>query len=58
MKPLAIASYAITAMGILVLTAAIAAGLSAVWVLGGLLLVIAGAVKIAVVVIWQRIAGL
>ncbi len=58
MKHLAIASYAITAIGILLLTAAIAAGLSAVWVLGGLLLVIAGAVKIAVVVIWQRIAGL
>jgi hypothetical protein len=58
MKHLAIVSYAITAIGILLLAASVAAGLSPVWQLAGVLLVVAGVVKIAVVQIWQRVAGL
>ncbi len=58
MKQLSLLSYAITALGIMLVAAAIAAGLSALWLLSGMLLVIAGVVKIAVVHIWQRIAGL
>ena len=58
MKHLALVSYIITAVGVLLFAASVAAGLSPLWQLSGVLLVIAGAVKIAVVQIWQRIAGL
>lgn len=58
MKQLAMISYAMTALGVLLLAIAIVAGLSLLWQLTGALLVIAGGVKIAVVQIWQRLAGL
>jgi predicted branched-subunit amino acid permease len=58
MKQLALISYAMTGAGLLVLAAAIVAGLSPLWQLTGALLLIAGGVKIAVVQIWQRLAGL
>ena len=58
MKQLALLSYAMTAAGIMLLTIAIVAGLSPLWQLTGALLMIAGGVKIAVVQIWQRLAGL
>ena len=58
MKQLALISYAMTAAGITLLAIAIAAGLSPLWQLTGALLLIAGGVKIAVVQIWQRLAGL
>ena len=58
MKQLATISYAMTASGVLLLAIAIASGLSPMWQLTGALLVIAGGVKIAVVQIWQRLAGL
>lgn len=58
MKQLAMISYAITALGVLLLAIAVVAGLSPLWQLTGALLVIAGGVKIAVVQIWQRLAGL
>ena len=58
MKQLTLVSYAITALGIAIVAAALVAGLSALWMLSGMLLMIAGVVKIAVVHIWQRIAGL
>lgn len=58
MKQLALLSYAMTAAGILLLAIAIVAGLSPLWQLSGALLLIAGGVKIAVVQIWQRLAGL
>lgn len=58
MKQITFLSYAITVLGVMLVTTAIAAGLSALWLLSGMLLVIAGVVKIAVVHIWQRIAGL
>jgi predicted branched-subunit amino acid permease len=58
MKQLALISYAITALGIVLLAFAVVAGLSPLWQLSGAMLVIAGGVKIAVVQIWQRLAGL
>lgn len=58
MKQLTLVSYLITALGILLVATAVAVGLSALWLMSGLLLTIAGVVKIAVVQIWQRIAGL
>ncbi len=58
MKQLALISYAITAAGVLMLAIAIVAGLSPLWQLTGAMLVLAGGVKIAVVQIWQRLAGL
>jgi hypothetical protein len=58
MKQLALLSYAMTAAGIMLLAIAIVAGLSPLWQLTGALLLIAGGVKIAVVQIWQRLAGL
>ncbi len=58
MKQLAMISYAITAAGVLLLVVAILAGLSPLWQLSGAMLILAGGVKIAVVRIWQRRAGL
>lgn len=58
MKQLAMISYAITAAGVIMLAIAIVAGLSPLWQLTGAMLVLAGGVKIAVVQIWQRLAGL
>ena len=58
MKQLAILSYAITLAGFLLAAYSIAADLSPIWQLTGIMLVIAGVVKIAVVQIWQRIANL
>lgn len=58
MKHLATISYFITIAGVLLVAASIIADLSPLWMLTGTLLVIAGVVKIAVVQIWRRIAGL
>ncbi|HYH13507.1 MAG TPA: hypothetical protein VD789_14200 [Thermomicrobiales bacterium] len=58
MKQLAMISYCITTLGILLVAASVATDLSPLWMLSGILLIIAGVVKIAVVQIWQRIAGL
>lgn len=58
MKHLATISYFITIAGVLLVAASIIADLSPLWMLTGILLVIAGVVKIAVVQIWRRIAGL
>lgn len=58
MNHLRLTSYAITAVGILLVAVAAVADLGAMWVLSGLLLAWAGLVKIAVVLIWTRIAGL
>ena len=58
MKQLAMISYVMTALGVALLAIAIVAGLSPLWQLTGALLMIAGGVKIAVVHIWQRLAGL
>lgn len=58
MKHLSTISYTITIAGVLLITITVFASLSAVFMLTGMLLVLAGLVKIAVVQIWQRIAGL
>lgn len=58
MKQLSSISYGITALGILLIVAAVIADLGATWMLCGVLLALAGVVKIAVVHIWQRVAGL
>ena len=58
MKHLATISYFITIAGVLLVAASIIADLSPLWMLTGTLLVIAGVVKIAVVQICRRIAGL
>lgn len=58
MKQLAMISYGITILGVLLLAASAVADLSAMWLVTGMFLVIAGVVKIAVVRIWQRVAGL
>ena len=58
MRNLAILSYVITTIGILMIAITMLSDLSELWMLSGVLLVIAGVVKIAVVQIWQRVAGL
>lgn len=58
MKHLSTVSWLITALGVLLIVATILADLSPVWMLGGILLTLAGVVKIAVVYIWHTIAGL
>ncbi len=56
MRHLSIASYALTAVGIFIVLVALALDLAAWITLAGVLLVWAGIVKIAVVLIWTRIA--
>lgn len=58
MKYLHIASFAITALGLLIALACALLGLDAVWLLAGVLLTWAGIVKIVVVLIWTRVAHL
>jgi hypothetical protein len=58
MNHLSTVSWLITALGLLIILASAVADLSPVWMLGGILLTLAGGVKIAVVFMWQRIAGL
>lgn len=58
MKYLGMISYGLTIVGILLLAASVVADLSQLWILSGTLLIIAGVVKIAVIQIWQRVAGL
>lgn len=50
-------SYLITLAGIVAVAAALALGLDQTVVLVGLMLVIAGLVKIAMVAIWRGVAG-
>lgn len=58
MRQLSIASRALTAIGILLMLGALILDLDPWIVLGGALLAWAGVVKIAVVLIWTRIAGM
>lgn len=58
MRHLAIASYALTGIGILLVLIAVAMSLAPWVVLGGVLLAWAGIIKIAVVVIWAKVAGM
>ena len=56
MKHLNIASWAITALGLLAIIASAVLDLNAMWLLAGILLTWAGIVKIIVVLIWTRLA--
>lgn len=58
MRHLSIASYAITVIGIFLVLIALIMDLAPWVVLAGVLLAWAGIVKIAVVVIWTRVAGM
>ena len=58
MRYLRITSWAITLAGLLIIAVAMLAGLSVVWLLAGIMLTWAGVVKIAVVLIWERVARL
>lgn len=58
MRHLSNASYAIIAIGILVILAASILSLDTSILLTGVLLAWAGIVKIAVVTIWTRVAGM
>lgn len=58
MHHLSNASYAITAIGILVILAALILRLDTSILLTGVLLAWAGIVKIAVVTIWTKVAGM
>ena len=49
-------SYAILALGLLTIVAAIVGSLSPVWTLIGLMLLVAGLVKVAVVLLWRTVA--
>ena len=51
-------SYAMAALGIVLTVAALAADLSAAVMLSGLLLVVAGLVKIVMIALWNGIAGM
>ena len=58
MRHLQLTSYAMTLLGVLLAVVASVADLGAAWVLAGVLLTWAGIVKIAVVLIWTRLAHL
>ena len=58
MRYLRLVSYAMTVAGIGLAIAATALDFGAVWTLTGLLLVVAGFVKIVTVAIWHGFAGL
>jgi hypothetical protein len=58
MKHLKLTSYALTLLGVLLAIVAAVVDLGAAWVLAGILLAWAGIVKIAVVLIWTKLAHL
>lgn len=51
-------SYAILGLGLLIVVAALVGGLPSVWTLVGLMLLVAGVVKIVVVLLWRYVAQL
>ena len=57
MGRLSLASYALVALGIVALLAGELAGAGPAWTLTGLLLIVAGVVKVAVVKLWRTVAG-
>lgn len=58
MKYLHLTSWTMTILGLLACLAYAALDLDAIWLVGGIFLTWAGVVKIAVVLIWTRIAHL
>lgn len=58
MRYLYIASWAVTAIGVAVTLLGLLAGLDALWLLAGILLLITGIVKFVMLAIWTRLARL
>jgi hypothetical protein len=58
MNHLKVTSWALVALGVLAFVSGALFDLDEVWQLAGLLLVIAGTVKVAVVHLWVNVAGL
>lgn len=58
LKHLTTISWAITVLGVLVTLAASLSGLSPLWMLVGIFLIIAGVVKLGMLLIWTRLAKL
>lgn len=58
MARLSLASYTLVAIGVLLVVASLLFDLDAFVLLGGVLLTLAGLVKVAVVLIWTRVAGM
>lgn len=57
MKRLNLVSYALLVVGVLGIVAGEAADMGPTWTLAGLLLVVAGVVKVVVVMLWRMVAG-
>ena len=57
MRHLRLVSIAITILGVLAIAAAVAFDLGAAITLTGMLLVVAGLVKIVIVALWRGVAG-
>ena len=58
MHHLRLVSFAMVFLGVLTVAASVFFGLSPAWTLSGLLLGIAGAVKVVVVALWRGVASL
>ncbi|MGI8482784.1 MAG: hypothetical protein ACR2OU_00795 [Thermomicrobiales bacterium] len=58
MRFVRIATWAITALGLLMAATALLLSLDQVWLLAGIMLIWVGIVKIVVALIWDRIAHL
>ena len=58
MKHLYTTAWTITALGAAVTLVALVATIDALWLLGGILLVITGIVKLVMLAIWARVARL
>jgi hypothetical protein len=57
MGRLNLVSYALVVVGVVGILAGEAAELGPAWTLAGLLLVVAGVVKVVVVMLWRTVAG-
>ena len=58
MSYLRIASLVITLVGVLLVIATLVLDLTPPWLLAGIMLILAGIVKVAVVTIWTRVAAM
>jgi hypothetical protein len=56
-RRLSLVSYVLVALGLMAILAGEAGGANATWTLTGLLLVVAGVIKVAVIVLWRTVAG-
>lgn len=56
-RRLSLVSYVLVALGLVAILAGEAAGAGATWTLAGLLSVVAGVIKVAVIMLWRTVAG-